>query len=110
MNKVGYKTAIFLFLWVASVLVGAYANSQAVKAINPSATDSAFFWSIALSFLVSFLGLLTIWLLARQGRRPRNLGLFYLLFVALNVVFFGDRGTVSSVVFAVEFFRSVIEN
>ena len=89
------------------MLLGAYANSQAVRQVNAGATGPAFFWSIALSVFVSLLGLLTVWLLARQGRKPGNLRLFYLLFVALNVVFFGDRGTVSSVVFAVEFFRSL---
>ncbi len=105
MMKAGYKQALLLFAWVASVLVGAYVNSRAV----PQAVERAFLISIGLSIIIAFFAFGVIWLLARQGRRPKNLGLFYLLFIALNVVFFGDRGTVSSVVFAVEFFRSLVQ-
>lgn len=88
--------------WALSSFIGAFANSQLVA---PAFRSAAFFWSIVLSLVVSASGVLLVWLLARQGRRPK-LGLFYLLLVAFLVVFFGDRGTVSSVVFAMAFFKS----
>lgn len=99
----------YLLAWGVAAGVGAWANSAAVAGSDAQLASKVFWLSIGLSLVVSFLGVGVLWLLARKGRAPEKLGLFYLMFIALSVVFFGDRGAVSCVVFAMQAFRNSIK-